>query len=41
MSIQYSVLKRFLTIAFVGWIGYSTVNPQKLRSVTGSITYRF
>jgi iron complex outermembrane receptor protein len=23
------------------WIGYSTVNPQKLRSVTGSITYRF
>ncbi|HEY9046698.1 MAG TPA: TonB-dependent receptor, partial [Ohtaekwangia sp.] len=23
------------------WIGYSTVNPQKLRSVTGSVTFRF
>jgi len=23
------------------WIGYTTVNPQKLRSITGSITFRF
>jgi iron complex outermembrane receptor protein len=23
------------------WIGYTTMNPQKLRSVTGSVTFKF
>jgi iron complex outermembrane receptor protein len=23
------------------WIGYTTMNPQKLRSVTGSISFKF